>query len=121
MRFAGLCVALFGASIGVIHDGESRWAIWTLAAVVAPLLFAYGEHGVRRWKVDFEGHASMEQEARLDHLRTWERFQVRQVLLSIAAFIAVLLIPVSPLARFGIWFALVLGIAFVLAKVTVRR
>ena len=121
MRFAGLCVALFGASIGVIHGGDVRWVIWAMSALVALLLFISGEHGVRRWNVGFEGDASSEQEARLDRLRMWERFQVRSVLLSLAAFIAVLSMPVSPIARFGIWCILVFGLSFVLATVTIRR
>jgi hypothetical protein len=121
MRFAGLCVAIFGASIGVIHNGDVRWIIWALTALVALLLFVSGEHGFRRWMVDFEGHASPDQEALLDRLRMWDRFQVRYVLLSVVAFIAVLFIPVSPPARFGIWVILVFGLAFVLVKVTIRR
>ena len=121
MRFTGLCVAIFGASIGLIRDGDARWAVRGLTALVALLLFVLGERGVRRWRVEFEASASSEQVARLDRLRVWERIEVRQVLLSVAAFIVVLFIPVSSLARFGIWLLLVFGLAYMLGKTAARR
>jgi len=121
MRFTGLCVAIFGASIGLNRDGDVRWAIWGLTALVALLLFVLGERGVRRWRVEFEASASSEQVARLDRLRVWERIEVRQVLLSVAAFVVVLFIPVSSFARFGIWLLLVFGLAYMLGKSAARR
>jgi len=121
MRFTGLCVAIFGASIGLNRDGDVRWAIWGLTALVALLLFVLGERGVRRWRVEFEASAASEQVARLDRLRVWERIEVRQVLLSVAAFVVVLFIPVSSFARFGIWLLLVFGLAYMLGKSAARR
>jgi len=120
MRFTGICVAIFGASIGLIH-GDLRWAVWGLTALVALLMFALGERGVRRWRLEFEASASSEQEAQLDQLRIQERIEVRQVLLSVAAFIVVLFIPVSSLARFGTWLVVVFGLALVLGKTSARR
>lgn len=121
MQFAGPCVAIFGASIGLIHDDGLRWVIWALTAVVALFLFISGERGVRRWKIHFETHASSDQEAQQDRVRIRNRFQVTHVLLSVIAFIGVLFVPVSPLARAGIWIILVAGLGFVLAKATIPR
>ena len=107
MRFTGICLAIFGASIGLIH-GDLRWAVWGLTALVALLMLALGERGVRRWRLELEASASSEQEAQLDQLRIQERIEVRQVLRSVAAFIVVLFIRSVPLpgSGYGSWLCL---------------
>jgi|SRR5271166_6558244 len=113
-RFAGLCIAIFGAAVGVGKPGVAQWVIWASTAIVSIALIAVGERGVRRWQAYFAAHASPEEVLERGQLRKLNRLQVEYVVAAVAAFVLVLFIPVSPIARFVIFVVLVcvLGTAF---------
>jgi hypothetical protein len=50
MQFAGLCVAVVGASFGEAHVGHARSNAWSLSALIAVLLIAAGQWELHEWK-----------------------------------------------------------------------
>lgn len=111
MRFAGICIAILGAAIGKAHPGTARSITWTVTALLASALVIVGEFGVLRWRAQFAADASPQEAQQRLQLQKFNRLQLRLLTACIAAFIGVLLIPVSPAARMGIWLTLLVCIA----------
>ena len=112
-RFAGICLAILGAAIGVNHEGSARWVVWGSTAVVSLSIFIAGERGIRSWRAGFDADASPEETYQRAQLQKLNRGQVEYVLVAVACFIGVLFVPVNPLARFSIWVVVIWGIGFV--------
>ncbi len=111
MRFAGFSVGVLGATIGETHDGQARRVVWSLTCMLAVSLVSVGEWKVWQWRKRFDSQASPQLRAERTVLKAVNRRQVLLVIASIAAFIIVLIIPVSPNVRRVIFLAFLSGIS----------